>query len=58
MNTLLISLLSELLSHILIAMVLFAHISKSSPYDSNFYFVKLMIQFSLFTSIWYLFVWQ
>lgn len=51
MNALLISLLAELLYHILIATVLFAHISESSLHGSHSYFVKLMIRFSLFTSI-------
>jgi len=57
-NELFISLLAELLSYISIAMLLFAHISEGLLYESHFYFVKLMIQFNLFTSIWYLFVQQ
>lgn len=46
MNELLISLPSELLSHILIAIVLFAHISEGSLLlcDSHLCFVKVMIE--------------
>lgn len=56
MDILLVSLLSELLSHILIAIELFVHTSEASLCDSHLYEVKLLVELSLFTATWGFFV--
>lgn len=52
---LIIRLLSELVSHILIVMALFAHISKGLLCNCHLHHTTFVIEFSLFPNIWYLF---